>query len=228
MKLLALGAHPDDIEIYMFGLLAACAARGDELAYAIATDGSRGGKGDGAELARTRRQEATAAAALLGVEPRFLDFPDGQLVADAALVNALREVIGGVRPDLVVTHAPNDYHGDHRALSDAARIAVSFHAPLLVADTLGGVGFVPTHYVDVTAQFARKEMAIRAHRSQDPERFVAATRTLNGFRAGQANAGPDAFAEAYRFEPVFPFVDIRELLPPAPPVRPVADRRRRD
>lgn len=226
--MLALGAHPDDIEIYMFGLLAACAARGDTLDCAIATDGTRGGKGDATQLARTRRQEATAAAALLGVVPRFLDFPDGELVADAALVAALRGLIGDVRPDLVVTHAPNDYHGDHRALSDAARIATSFHAPLLLADTLGGVGFIPTHYVDITAQFERKEVAIRAHRSQDPERFVLATRTLNGFRAGQANAGPGAYAEAYRFEPVFPFVDIRELLPPAPPVRPVADRRRRD
>ena len=228
MKLLALGAHPDDIEIYMFGLLAACAARGDALAYAIATDGAGGGRGDAAALARTRRQEATAAAALLGVVPRFLDFPDGGLVADAALVDTLRTLIGEVRPDLVVTHAPKDYHGDHRALSEAARIAVSFHTPLLLADTLGGVGFVPTHYVEVTAQFARKETAIRAHQSQDPERFVLATRTLNGFRAGQANAGPDAYAEAYRFEPTFPFVDIRALLPPAPPVRPVADRRRRD
>ncbi|HEV7275743.1 MAG TPA: PIG-L deacetylase family protein [Devosiaceae bacterium] len=228
MRLLALGAHPDDIEIFMFGLVAACAGRGDELSYAIATDGARGGKGDAAELARTRRQEAIDAAALLGVVPRFLDFPDGNLLADAALISALREVIAEVRPDLVVTHAPNDYHGDHRALSDAARIATSFQAPLLLADTLGGVGFVPTHYVDITVQFPRKEAAVRAHRSQDPERFVLATRTLNGFRAGQANAGSEAYAEAYRFEPVFPFVDIRDLLPPAPPVRPVADRRRRD
>lgn len=228
MKLLALGAHPDDIEIYMFGLLAACAARGDALAYAIATDGARGGSGDAEALRRTRHREATEAAALLGVEPRFLGFADGELVADAALVSALREVISQVRPDLVITHAPNDYHGDHRALSTAVRTAASFHAPLLLADTLGGVGFVPTHYVDVTDHFARKEAAIRVHGSQDPERFVLATRSLNAFRAGQANAGPHAFAEAYRFDPVFPFVDIRDLLPPAPPVHPVADRRRRD
>jgi N-acetylglucosamine malate deacetylase 1 len=228
VKVLAVGAHPDDIEIYMFGLLAACAARGDELAYCIATDGSRGGRGDAAALARARREEATAAAAMLGVVPQFLDLPDGALVADAALIGPLRALLQQQQPDLVVTHAPNDYHGDHRALSDAVRIAVSFHAPLLHADTLAGVGFAPTHYVDVTAHFERKAAAIRAHRSQAPERFVVAARRLNGFRAGQANAGGDAFAEAYRFEPVFPFVDIRDLLPPAPPVSPVADRRRRD
>src|SRR5690554_2802844 len=141
MRLLAVGAHPDDIEIGMFGLLAACAGRGDELAYCIATDGARGGQGDPADLARTRHEEATAAAAMLGVVPHFLDLPDGELVVDTNLVGPLRSLIAELGPDLVVTHAGNDYHGDHRALSDAVGIAVSFQAPLLHVDTLRGVGF---------------------------------------------------------------------------------------
>ncbi len=66
MKILALGAHPDDIEIFMFGTMAAYAAQGAELTFAVATDGARGGKGDATVLARVRREEATAAAALLG------------------------------------------------------------------------------------------------------------------------------------------------------------------
>ncbi|RWQ59817.1 MAG: PIG-L family deacetylase, partial [Mesorhizobium sp.] len=75
-------------------------------------------------------------------------FPDGALVADAALIAALKTLIGDVKPDLAITHAPNDYHGDHRALSDSVRIAASFAVPVLHADTLGGTGFSPTHYVD--------------------------------------------------------------------------------
>jgi LmbE family N-acetylglucosaminyl deacetylase len=224
MKILAIGAHPDDIEIYMFGTLAAWAAAGAALEFAIATDGSRGGTGDPAELARTRRQEAAQAAALLGVTPRFLDFADGTLVAGAALVGRLKEVIGETLPDLVLTHAPNDYHGDHRALSDAVRIAASFTAPVLHADTLGGVGLEATHYVDITPHFPEKAAAIRAHVSQDPERFVAAASALNAFRARQCNAPEGAFAEAWRFEASFPFADIRGLLPPAPKVRPIHDR----
>lgn len=74
MKILALGAHPDDIEIYMFGALAAWASSGTALEFAIATDGAKGGGGDPAVLGRTRREEAMAAAALLHVKPRFLDF----------------------------------------------------------------------------------------------------------------------------------------------------------
>lgn len=221
MKVLALGAHPDDIEIFMFGTMAAYAALGAELTFAIATDGAKGGKGDPAALARARRQEATAAAGLLGVVPRFLDFPDGALIADAALIGALKALIGEVKPDLAITHAPNDYHGDHRALSDGVRIAASFAVPVLHADTLGGTGFSPTHYVDISGHGGIKAEAIRAHRSQDPERFVEASRTLNAFRAGQCNGAPGGLAEAFRFEPVFPFADIRALLPPAPPIRPV-------
>jgi LmbE family N-acetylglucosaminyl deacetylase len=225
MKLLAIGAHPDDIEIYMFGTLAAARAMGNEVALAIATDGAAGGKQDPAQLRKIRRQEATAAAAHLGVTPSFLDFPDGRLADDAALIDALRALIWDADPDLVVTHAPNDYHGDHRALSEAVRIAANFAAPVAYADTMMGVGFVPTHYVDITVHFAAKTAAILAHASQEPERFVDMARQHNGFRAGQANAPAESFAEAFRFEPVYPFVDIRALLPPAPTVRPVTNRR---
>jgi LmbE family N-acetylglucosaminyl deacetylase len=227
LKILALGAHPDDIEIFMFGTLAAYAAQGAELTFAIATDGAKGGQGDPAVLAHVRREEATAAAALLGAAPRFLDFPDGELVADAALIGALKALIRETGPDLVITHAPNDYHADHRALSDGARIAASFAVPVLHADTMGGTGFSPTHYVDISAHADIKAKAIRMHQSQDPDRFVDGARTQNLFRAGQCNGAQGALAEAFRFEPTFPFTDIRELLPPAPPIRKVMVSTRR-
>ena len=221
MKILALGAHPDDIEIFMFGTLAAYAAQGAELTFAVATDGAKGGKSDPAVLARVRREEATAAAALLGAAPRFLDFPDGELVADAALIGVLKTLIRETGPELVITHAPNDYHADHRALSDGVRIAASFAVPVLHADTMGGTGFAPTHYVDISAYRDIKSQGIRMHRSQRPEQYVERARIQNEFRAGQCNAVPGSLAEAFRFEPTFPFADIRALLPPAPPVRPV-------
>ena len=221
MKILALGAHPDDIEIFMFGTMAAYAAQGAELTFAVATDGAKGGKSDATVLAGVRREEATAAAALLGAAPRFLDFPDGALVADAALIGALKTLIRETGPELVITHAPNDYHADHRALSDGVRIAASFAVPVLHADTMGGTGFSPTHYVDISAYRDVKTQAIRAHRSQRPEQYVDRARVQNEFRAGQCNSTPGSLAEAFRFEPTFPFADIRALLPPAPPVRPV-------
>ncbi|MBW6506583.1 MAG: PIG-L family deacetylase [Rhodobacteraceae bacterium] len=224
MKVLAVGAHPDDIEIFLFASLAAWRTMGADLALAVATDGAAGGKQDPVQLRLTRQAEAVRAAALLGAVPTFLDFPDGRLMHDAALVEALRALIAAERPDLVVTHAPNCYHADHRALSAALTQATGFGVPLLYADTLNGTGFAPTHYVDVTAHFALKCAAILCHESQDPARFVPAVARLAAFRAGECNGGPDARAEAFRFEPRFPFADIRALLPPAPPVRAVLFR----
>ncbi len=221
MKILALGAHPDDLEIFTYGSLLAWQAMGAQLTLAVATDGAAGGMEDAATLRRKRRAEAEAGAAELGTAPRFLDFPDGALLPDRALIEALRALIREAKPDLVLTHAPNDYHADHRALSAAVGEAVSFAAPVLWMDTLGGTGFTPTHWVDVTAHFDAKCAAIRAHASQDPERFVRAATRQAAFRAGECNGTPDERAEAFRFAPRFPFADIRALLPPAPQVRAV-------
>ncbi|MDR7124801.1 PIG-L deacetylase family protein [Pseudotabrizicola sp. 4114] len=223
MKILAIGAHPDDLEIFAFGTLTEWAAMGAELVLAIATDGAKGGALPAAELRAKRAAETTAALAPLAV-PRFLGFPDGGLRADAALEECLRDLIAGERPDLLLTHAPNDYHADHRALSAAASQAAGFSVPVLWMDTLNGTGFAPSHWVGITPHWPAKEAAIRAHVSQDPERFVHMANRQAAFRAGECNAPPEHRAEAFRFEPRFPFADIRGLLPPAPPLRPVGRR----
>lgn len=226
MRVLAVGAHPDDLEIYAWGSLCAWAAMGADLTLAVATDGAAGGRMPTADLARLRMAEATDAAAALGAVPHLLGFPDGALFPDAALIGALRELVRATGPDVIVTHAANDYHADHRALSVALAQAAGFSAPVLFMDTMNGTGFAPSHWVDVTAHWPAKQAAIRVHASQDPERFVTSATRQAAFRAGECNAVADARAEAFRFDPRFPFADIRAVLPPAPPLRPVGDRRR--
>lgn len=224
MRVLAIGAHPDDLEIFLWGSLGAWAAMGAALTLAVATDGAAGGADAGPALAARRAGEARAAAAALGVEPHFLGLPDGGLMPDRTLAEALRALIRGARPDLIVTHAPEDYHPDHRALAAGVLHAAGFSAPVLHMDTLGGTGFVPTAWVDITPHWPAKCAAIRAHASQEPERFVAMADRQAAFRAGECNGPPGARAEALRFSPRFPFADIRALLPPAPPVRAVIAR----
>lgn len=221
MRIIGFGAHPDDAEIYFLGTLAAAQAAGAEIGWVIATDGSKGGEGSADKLRATRRQEANEAGTLLGVTPVFLDRIDGELAQDADAAALVETGIIRLKPDLVITHAPNDYHPDHRALSRFVSDGARFRAPVVFADTMVGVGFAPTLYVDITAHRDLKHAAIRKHVSQRPERFVEATEVWNRFRALQCNAGTGAYAEAFRFEPVFPFADIRRLLPAAPPVRPL-------
>lgn len=222
LRVMAIGAHPDDLEIYAFGTLAAYRKMGAELQFVIATDGAKGGRSP-QKLRPTRMAEAKAAAALLDAEPLFLGFPDGALVCDGALLGALKPIIAEHRPDLVISHAGNDYHGDHRALSQAVHLAASFSAPVIEMDTLHGTGFYPTIYVDTTAHADLKRRAILCHQSQDPDRFIPMSETLARHRASQCNH-PEGLAEAFTFSPRFPFADIRNLLPPAPTPRPVARR----
>lgn len=112
---LAIGAHPDDCDIEAAGLAALCVRAGHRVHFIAMTNGDAGHyEMGGAELARRRHAETQAAAAVLGLSYTVLDNHDGEL--EPALSNR-REVIRlirEIRPDLVLTHRPNDYHPDHR------------------------------------------------------------------------------------------------------------------
>ena len=220
MRILAIGAHPDDLEIFCYGLLAACKARGDELHLAVATDGAAGTvAGQDDRLAERRANETRTALARLGV-PALLGLPDGALSTAKTGREVIADHIGRITPDMIITHDPADYHTDHRALSSWVTELAGFSCPVIYADTLMGVGFQPEFYVDITAWQDHKQAAILAHASQVPERFANGAALLNRFRAAQCNAPDGHYAEAYRTSARFPFADIRSLLPPAPPYRP--------
>lgn len=215
MRVIGFGAHPDDVEIFFFGTLAASRAMGHDIGWVVASDGAKGGRGTPAELRRKRRSEAENAGRLLDVAPVFLDRADGELETDSELVQLVGRCIVELEPSLVITHAANDYHADHRALSRAVKAAAGYQVPVLYCDTLLGVAFEPTVYVDISAHMQPKREAIRVHESQDADRFVEACETWNRFRSMQCGAHA-GFAEAFRFEPAFPHADIRHLLPPPP------------
>jgi len=82
VKILAIGAHPDEIEIFMFGMLAAYRQRGDAVDFVIATNGATGGSPPAKCLSAIRQKEAHTSAALIGADVRLLGFPDGELAAD--------------------------------------------------------------------------------------------------------------------------------------------------
>ncbi len=216
-------AHPDDAEIFCGGAIRAWLRMGDRVTIVVATDGSRGGTEAPEILARQRAGEARAGAAMLGAELVLLGREDGALSKDAGFRAAADAALRGLAPDLIVAHAPNDYHGDHRALAGVALEVAGFRQPVLWADTMLGTGFLPTHYVATTAEQGTKEAAILCHASQKPEVYVERSRLSGRFRAAQC--GDDAgFAEAFRHDPVYPFADIRGLLPPPPTLRPLRDQ----
>jgi LmbE family N-acetylglucosaminyl deacetylase len=122
-RVLAVGAHPDDIEFGCGATLAKWAAAGAEITLAIATDGSKGTWDPGADLAAlvaTRAAEQQAAADVLGAKRvEFLGAIDGELEPTPALVAALCATIRRLEPDVMLSHDPwQEYriHPDHHAI----------------------------------------------------------------------------------------------------------------
>jgi LmbE family N-acetylglucosaminyl deacetylase len=215
MNILAFGAHPDDIEIYMYGLLMTYLDRGDSIYPVVVTDGSLGTVLIKKNLRKIRQEESIQSLSIFN-PPIFLNAKDGSLSVDNKVVNKIKRTISNLKPDLIITHSPLDYHPDHRSLSKYVKEATGFISPIIYADTLMGVNFNPTIYIDISNHIEKKLGAIMCHKSQNPEKFVNATKLLNNFRAAQCNGYVNGYAEAYFFEKYFPFSDIKDLLPPAP------------
>jgi LmbE family N-acetylglucosaminyl deacetylase len=183
-RVLAVGAHPDDIELSCAGTLGQFLQAGSEVMLAVVTRGDRGGPADSADdLAATRRREAERSAAMLGAQVEFLGFGDGEVRDTPEGRRPLIDVLRRVRPDLVITHGPTDYHADHVAvcrLMEAAswfsastgHVSVGNESPLdrppalVYMENLAGVGFEPTHLVDITTTMELKRRMLACHVSQ--------------------------------------------------------------
>jgi len=92
MKVLGIGAHPDDIEIFMYGLLSIFKKEGHQVYTMIATDGAKGGAYTGYKLAKERANEAISGLEKLSL-PIFLNLPDGELGAELGHRKIIKENI---------------------------------------------------------------------------------------------------------------------------------------
>ena len=218
-RVLAVMAHPDDAELLCAGTLARAAADGAAVGVCVLCGGDKGmPAGQRTDnLAEMRRGEAEAAASVLGAELFWVGSPDGELADDVPRRRELVEVYRRFRPTLVLAHAPEDYHPDHRAASSLAEAASWFCAshgqvtalppvepPPAVwwADTINGNGFAPEFSVDVSTQMDLKQRMLACHRSQlergrDPDFAPLAELMLRQCRMRGAQSGVAA-AEAFR------------------------------
>src|SRR4051794_16173182 len=124
LRLLIIGAHPDDADYAAGGTAALYRAQGHVVRMVSLTNGDAGHhQGGGAALAKRRLAEATAAGAVIGATYDLFPNHDGELLPT---LDNRRQVIRLIRtfdPDLVLTHRPNDYHPDHRSTSQLVQDA---------------------------------------------------------------------------------------------------------
>lgn len=191
IRVLAIHAHPDDIELQCAGTLLRLAQRGCKIAMATMTPGDCGSAELSAdEIAAMRRMEAQRSADLIGADYTCLEFRDLSIVVDNDSRQRVTELIRRVRPDLVITAPPVDYMSDHEMTSRLVRDAC-FNAScpnyvthqwdpaaptsripyLYYVDAIQGIDYfgrsLPTDFiVDVTSTFDRKLEMLACHESQ--------------------------------------------------------------
>ncbi|MFV0399157.1 MAG: PIG-L deacetylase family protein [Oscillospiraceae bacterium] len=234
MKVLAIGCHPDDVEIGCAGTLARYKREGHEVTICHLANGNLGHAVIEPEELRTiRAGEARRSGEIIGVKVVTCDVGD-LLVNDSSREqrDLVVDLLRSEQPDVILTHSPEDYMPDHVAVSklvfDASFAASVPHyrtaepgsaptTPIFYMDTLAGVGFLPTEYVDISETIGDKLAMLECHQSQlswmlehDHIDFAEFVRTCARFRGLQCGA---VYAEAFTACNVWPRMAHRRLLP---------------
>ncbi len=224
MRVLAVGAHPDDLELACAGTLALFRKRGDEVFMCHACDGNKGSMDKTSEeIAAIRRQEALDSANIIGAVSLWGGFHDDEVVCDLESRLRMVDVIRQADPEVIITHHPGDYMTDHvnvsRLVFEAAYLASvplmktgrpnTDKVPILYyMDTLAGVNFSPSEYVDIADTIDIKIRMMRKMKSQlgwlkamhnsDAEDYIRTVAKFRGFQAGAL------FAESFVHRPLYP------------------------
>ncbi len=161
MRILAIGAHPDDIEFGCGGTLIKYARQGHEVFLLVMSDG--GGGGDSG----IRRREQEASAQFLRASKMFWGgYPDTAIPLDRALIQRLESVIHEINPDFIFVHYHDDTHQDHRHLATSTITATRYTRNVLFYEGPTSQNFSPNVFVDIDSVLEDKIASLQAHASQ--------------------------------------------------------------
>lgn len=181
MVVLAVGAHPDDIEFGCFGTLARL-SKETSIHFIILSVGELSGSKE------KRRQECRESAELLDAKLTFFNYPDGNIPVNVEIIDKLRSYVEKIAPQTVFTLYPNDTHQDHR---NASKVTISscmnVNEVLFYEVPSSERDFHPNVFYDVTDCFDLKEKGLRFHKTQRKKPYLnlTAIRGLAEYRAYQ-------------------------------------------
>ena len=204
MNILAIGAHPDDIEYGCAGTLVKYADRGHHIYLMVLTRGQEGGSSE------IRQQEQEAAAEIMSAHKIFWGgYHDTQLPLNKELIEKIEDVLAKVNPDLILVNYGDDTHQDHRILAQATMSATRYVRNVLFFEVPTTQNFNPQVFVDISDTLERKFKVLEAHTSQVMKTNIE---DMYIIELAQANAtfrgiqGRVKFAEA--FAPLRLFINI--------------------
>jgi LmbE family N-acetylglucosaminyl deacetylase len=196
VNVLAIGAHPDDIEFGCGGMLTKYAERGHAVYLFVASDGSLGGDGE------VRRREQHDSAVIMGARDVFWgDYRDTEIPLNREMIVRLEAVIREIQPRMIFVSFPDDTHQDHRNLAQCTLSATRYVPNFLFYEGPTSVNFTPNCFTDIEKVLDKKLACLEAHRSQvaktnieDLSILELAVSTAN-FRGIQARV---KYAEAFQ------------------------------
>jgi LmbE family N-acetylglucosaminyl deacetylase len=183
MNILAIGAHPDDIELGCGGLLIKAARQGHNIFMYTITRG--GASGD----PKQRTDELCRSAQFIGAKHLWLDnFEDSKLSVTDDLINHIEYFINKSNPDLILTHSHGDIHHDHRAIASATVEAARFNSNILSYEIPLTRNFEPEVFFDISDVVYEKVELIEIFWSQQTKLYLKANaiKGLAEYRALQS------------------------------------------
>lgn len=201
-RVLVLVPHADDESLGCGGAIALHHRQGDRVKVVFVTDGGAGdplGYYAGLDYRELRREEARRAASILGIdEVIFWDYPDGRLLEAGDLTERLWALLEADRPDIVYRPSTLELHADHWTLGAATETALQRYQATVVDFRYEIWATVqPSHVLDISAVWDRKQKAIEQYQSQlrynDYLRMVGG---LNAYRTLHILSAQ--YVEAYR------------------------------
>jgi LmbE family N-acetylglucosaminyl deacetylase len=161
LRVLALGAHPDDVEAGCGGALIKYAVQGHRVFMMVMTKGELGGD------PAVRAYEQEGAAKIMGVEKIFWGgYADTAVPMDRELIQNIERVVLEVEPDVIFVNFHDDTHQDHRHLATGTISATRYTKNVLFYEGPTTQNFSPTVFADIDSVLDRKIQALQAHRSQ--------------------------------------------------------------
>ncbi len=193
---LAIGAHPDDLEIACGASLAKLSDAGHEVHVLVMSNGAVGGNQN------IRATEAIRGAHFMGAKSVITcNLPDTKLLESTnEMVQAIEERINLLKPDVVFTHSEHDQHQDHHAVHMATLRAARRHSSILCYESPSATRkFSPAVFIDIADYLGVKINAVAQHRNQKGKPYMS-EENVRGIAAFRGNQAKTQYAEG--FEPV--------------------------
>ncbi len=208
MNILALSAHPDDLEIGCGGTLLKYAKAGHRVYLMVLTDGSRGGD------APARRTEQLASGKILGAQEVFWGgYHDTELPVSRDAIQQIEDVVKKVDPVFIFVNYTDDTHQDHRHLATCTLTATRYTRNVLFYETPTTQNFSPTVYVNIGGLLEDKVRALQAHASQVEKTNIESLSILEVARASAHFRGLQGrVRSAEAFVPLRLFINVESDL----------------